>query len=120
MKRLTAVILCLMLCGTLLAGCGIGQKKEEETTTAAENDAAVLGTWSEDYFDSGYIFNSDGTGRDMFWDLSFTYTALDGVLTITYDDSTYGIDKYSYSATETSLTLDRQSSERISYTYTKR
>lgn len=120
MKKITAVLLSVFLCAFVLAGCG-SQPKEEETTTQIENDAAVLGTWSEDYFDSGYTFNSDGTGMDTFWQLSFTYTALDGVITITYDDTTYGTDKYNYSVDETgsSITMTRQGEDSKSFTYKK-
>ena len=119
MRKLAAVIVSLVLCAALLAGCG-DSKKEEETTPAAESDAAVLGTWSEDYFDSGYTFNEDGTGRDTFWDLPFTYTAYDGVITITYDDETYGVDKYTYTVLDSSITMTRQSGDGKSFTYTKR
>ena len=119
MRKLAAVIVSLVLCAALLAGCG-DSKKEEETTPAAESDAAVLGTWIEDYFDSGYTFNEDGTGRDTFWDLPFTYTAYDGVITITYDDETYGVDKYTYTVLDSSITMTRQSGDAKSFTYTKR
>ena len=118
MKKIAAIMIALVLCAVLLAGCG-SSKKEEETTPAVENDPAVLGSWSEDYFDSGYVFNEDGTGRDTFWDLSFTYTAHDGVITITYDDETYGIDKYSYTVTDSSITMTRQANDGKSFTYTK-
>ena len=118
MKKYLALGLCLVLCLAFVSGCRNG--KEEETTVDVQaNDPAVLGTWSEDYFDSGYTFNEDGTGRDTFWDLPFTYTALDGVITITYDDDTYGIDRYSYSVTDTSITMTRQSGDGKSFTYTK-
>lgn len=121
MKKILAVMISMILCVGLLAGCG-EKKPEEETTPEIINDAAVVGTWSEDYFDSGYTFNDDGTGRDTFWDLPFTYTANEGVITITYDDTTYGIDKYSYSVDEsgTHITLTRQSNDGKSFTYAKR
>ena len=98
MKKWIAIIVCLIMCAAFISGCGT--QKEEETTPARENDPAVVGTWSEDYFDSGYTFNEDGTGRDTFWDLPFTYTAYDGVITIKYEDETYGLDKYTYSVTD--------------------
>ena len=120
MKKISAIIICLLLCGVFLSGCG-ASKQEEETTPVIENDAAVFGTWSEDYFDSGYTFHSDGTGMDTFWQLPFTYTAIDGVITITYDDTTYGVDKYSYSVNEagTGITLTRQADGSKSFTYQK-
>ncbi|MBQ9030659.1 MAG: hypothetical protein IJ106_04300 [Parasporobacterium sp.] len=118
MKRFLIFAVCLALSAALLAGCG-NSGKEEETTQAVENDSAVLGTWTESYFDSGYTFNSDGSGLDTFWNLPFTYTAHDGVITITYDDETYGIDRYDYSVTESSITMTRQSGDGKSYTYSK-
>ena len=118
MRKIIAFIVCICICGLLVTGCGT--RKEEETETVIENDAAIAGTWSEDYFDSGYTFNADGTGRDTFWDLSFTYTAYDGVITITYDDTTYGVDKYSYTVDDSSITMTRQSGEEKSYTYTRK
>ena len=121
-KRLSAITAVIILClsALLLTGCGEPKQEEETTPSVQENDAAVVGTWSEDAFDSGYTFNSDGTGRDTFWDLSFTYTAHDGVITITYDDDTYGIDKYTYSVDETSLSMTRQGGDGKAFTYTKR
>lgn len=121
MKKISAVLISVLVCAALLAGCG-AQKPEEETTTLAENDAAVLGTWSEDYFDSGYTFQADGTGMDTFWQLPFTYTALDGVITITYDDTTYGTDRYTYSVDEagTGITMTRQGEDGKSFTYKKK
>ena len=114
------IVLILCVCTLLFAGCGAQQKEEETTPAVQENDSSVTGTWSEDVFDSGYVFNSDGTGRDTFWDLSFTYTAYDGVMTITYDDDTYGVDRYQYSADETTLSMTRQGGDGKSFTYTKR
>ena len=118
MRKLAVIMISLILCAAFFTGCG-ASKKEEETAPARENDPAVLGTWSEDYFDSGYTFNEDGTGRDTFWDLSFTYTAYDGVITIAYDDETYGVDKYSYIIEDSSLTMTRQADDGKSFTYTR-
>ena len=117
MKKWIAIIVCLVMCAVFMSGCGT--QKEEETTPAQENDPAVVGTWSEDYFDSGYTFNEDGTGRDTFWDLPFTYTAYDGVITIKYEDETYGLDKYTYSVTDNSITMTRQAEDGKSFTYTR-
>jgi len=124
-RRLSAfavvIILCVLGISALsLTGCGAAKQEEETTPEVQENDAAVVGTWGEDAFDSGYTFNSDGTGRDTFWDLSFTYTANAGTMTITYDDNTYGVDKYSYSVDESSLSMTRQGGDGKAFTYTKR
>ena len=121
MKKKIITIICLCLCMGLLPGCG-GQKQEEETTVAAEaNDTAVIGTWSEPDFESGYIFNSDLTGKDTYWDLTFTYTAYDGVVTITYDDDTYATDRYSYTVDESGLTMTRitEKGDSQAFTYTR-
>ena len=119
MKKISVMIVCIFLCGILFTGCGAVQK-EEETPAEIPNDEAVVGTWTEDYFDSGYTFSADGTGSDVFWDLSFTYTAHDGVVTITYDDETYAPETFSYSVDGNTLILTSKSDSSKSFTYTKR
>lgn len=118
MKRFLALMLSLALCIGVLAGCG---SKEE---VVIEDDTEVIGTWSEDFFDSGYIFNEDLTGTDTFWDLTFTYTAQEGIITITYDDEIWGSVSYEYVVNGEYLTMTRvsevESGEDVSsYTYTK-
>ena len=118
MKRFLALMLGLALCIGVLAGCG---SKEE---VVIEDDTEVIGTWSEDFFDSGYIFNEDLTGTDTFWDLTFTYTAQEGIITITYDDEIWGSVSYEYVVNGEYLTMTRisevESGEDVSsYTYTK-
>lgn len=116
MKKITAILLSLCLVVAVFTACG----QEEEII---ENDTAVVGTWSEEYFDSGYIFNEDLTGTDTFWDLTFTYTAYDGTITITYDDEIWGSVAYTYTVTGDTLTMTRESTEEgeepTSYSYTK-
>lgn len=111
-------MLSLALCIGVLAGCG---SKEE---VVIEDDTEVVGTWSEDFFDSGYIFNEDLTGTDTFWNLTFTYTAQEGIITITYDDEIWGSVSYEYVINGEYLTMTRitevESGEDVSsYTYTK-
>ena len=121
MNKKIISFLCLCFCLLLLAGCG-GKKAEEETTVpAAENDTAVVGTWSEPDFESGFVFNSDLTGKDTYWNLSFTYTAYNGVITITYDDETYAADRYSYTVDESGLSMARitDTGDARAFTYTK-
>lgn len=118
MKKILLLIAALSVSAFLLAGCGEQQPVQEEETTV-ENDAAVQGTWKEDYFDSGYTFNADGTGMDTFWELPFTYTAYNGVITITYDDESYAKDSFGYTVDGTSITLTRTSDSSKSYTYNK-
>ncbi len=122
MKKILPVVLCIIMCGVLFSGCS--SEKEPETTTAVPAattpDSSVYGTWIEDYFDSGYTFNSDGTGTDIFWDLSFTYSA-DGAgnLHIMYDDAElYGDTYYSYTTDGETLTMVMKDDD-TPYTYTK-
>lgn len=101
MKKFLAVIIALVLCMGVLAGC----KKEEAKPSV--NDAAVYGTWSEDFFDSGYVFNEDGTGFDTFWNLSFTFTADGEHMRLTYDDELWGSSDYTYTVSGDTLTMVR-------------
>lgn len=124
-KRIIAIIAVIALaclCSFTLAGCGAPKEEEETTIPASANDPAVVGTWSEPDFDSGYVFNEDLTGRDTYWDgLTFTYTAYDGVITITYDDETYAVDRYSYTVDGDTLSMARLSDGGAgkSFTYTR-
>ena len=119
MKKLWALLACLGLCCILLAGCGEQQQKVEEEPAPPENDAAVVGTWTESDFDSGYTFAADGTGRELYWDLPFTYTAVDGVISITYEDETYRKDEFRYTVTESSITMTRLSGDGNTFVYTR-
>ena len=117
MKRILILMLSASLCLGMLTACG----KEDEVI---ENDTGIIGTWSEDFFDSGYIFNEDLTGTDTFWDLTFTYTAYDGTVTISYDEEIWGSASYTYVINGEYLTMTRVSEEESgedisSYTYTK-
>lgn len=113
MKKITALILALCLACMALTACG--------SDDTVQSDAAVVGTWAEDFFDSGYIFNEDLTGTDTFWDMTFTYIASDGIITITYDEEVWGKADYTYSISGDSLTMQRISDdeETQAYTYTK-
>ena len=116
MKKTLALILSLCLITAMLAGCG--KKSSDEAA-----DDTLAGTWVYGDFDTGYIFNTDLTGTDTFFDLTFTYTAEDGTLTITYDSELYGSVSYTYEVTDTTLTMTRisddDSEEPDSYTYTR-
>ena len=102
MKKITAVLLSVFLCCIALAACG---KKEEPQPETLANDAAIYGTWKESYWDSGYTFREDGTGKDLFWSQDFTYTALDGDLTITYVEGLWAEKEFTYSVEGNVLTL---------------
>lgn len=102
MKRIFAIVLSILVIGLCLAGCG---KKEEAPAETLANDAAICGTWMEDYWDSGYTFNADGTGKDIFWSQDFTYTALDGTLTISYVEGLWAEKEFTYTVEGNVLTL---------------
>ncbi|MBR5930970.1 MAG: hypothetical protein IKZ95_02975 [Lachnospiraceae bacterium] len=114
MKKRLISLLCILLC--ILALCACGKKEEEEPI---ENDAAILGTWTESYWDSGYTFNEDGTGMDIFWDQPFTFTAVDGELKIQYTEGIYQDKLFTYSVNENTLTLTRSGEDGGTWTYTK-
>ena len=127
MKKNLIFVLCIVMLTALLVACG---KKEEPKAEAVQNDSAILGTWTESYFDSGYTFNEDGTGVEIFFDQAFTYTAADGMLTIHYEqtDVPYADKEFTYTVSDNSLTLDRPAitnadgsiaSEAQTFTYTK-
>lgn len=102
MKKSIAVLLGVFLCIMILAACG---KKEEPQPETLANDSAIFGTWMEDYWDSGYTFREDGTGKDIFWSQEFTYTALDGDLVITYVEGLWAEKEFTYSINGNVLTL---------------
>ncbi len=106
MKKKLICILSILILATLLIACGKKENTEPETVS---NDAALFGTWTEDYFDSGYTFNEDGTGIEIFYNQAFTYTAADGNLKIHYEqtDIPYEDKVFVYSINDTTLTLDR-------------
>ncbi len=91
-----------MVFALCLAGCG---KKEEIPVESLANDAAICGTWMEDYWDSGYTFNEDGTGKDIFWSQDFTYKTADGMVTISYVEGLWAEKVFSYTIEGNVLTL---------------
>lgn len=121
---LTAFILILALC---LASCGkpdtpattAGTDAPAETTTTAPAAVSELvGNWQEDIFDSGFIFNADGTGTDTFWDLTFTYSTDGNEVLIIYDTDLYGASSYTYSISGDTLSMTRIDEEETStFTY---
>ena len=108
----------IILSSLILAGCFGGGDD-----TAASCDEALFGEWAEEIFDTGYIFCEDGTGEDTFWQIYFTYTADDGVLTITYDSDTYGSSSYEYYIENDTLFLtrisDSEDEETSTFSYSK-
>ena len=102
MKKLLICFLCMFLIAGCLCACG---KKEEAPAESIANDSALLGTWMEDYWDSGYTFNADGTGKDIFWGQDFTYTAQGGSLQIVYVEGLWAEKAFTYSINGNTLTL---------------
>lgn len=98
-KKLLTILIFAAISGFALTGCG-GPKPE---TGSASVDTSVVkmqlvGTWKQITEDgspslddlgipSGYIFYVDGTGKDLFWDMEFTYTVTGSNLHITYKDT---------------------------------
>lgn len=103
MKKFLVLMLCILMGVLCIAGCGA---KKEEENQVQENDPQILGTWMEDYWDSGYEFREDGTGSDVFWNQEFTYTAVDGNLEIAYTEGLWAEKKFTYSIFENTLTLN--------------
>jgi len=115
MKKISALLICVLAAAMIFCACG----KKNSEPEIKENDPAVVGTWAEDFFDSGYVFNNDSTGMDTFWNLSFTYTAYDGVITITYDSDMYGIAAYDYTISGDVLSMIRQDDRTDAFEYKK-
>ena len=110
MKKLLLILISTILSCILFYGCSsdtVSRESDEEETTQSGNDSSIVGIWSESIFDSGYIFESDGTGEDTFWELTFTYTADGGKLVIIYDSDTYGTVSYEYSVNGDILFMKR-------------
>ena len=93
----------IVLCAFCLAGCT--KKEEEQPETEQMIDPEIIGTWMEDYWDSGYSFAEDGTGRDIFWNQPFHFEAENGTLEITYDEGTWAEKRFTYSVSGDEITL---------------
>lgn len=102
MKKIFAVLLSILMVTVCLAACG---KKEEEPTETLANDPMIIGTWMEDYWDSGYTFREDGTGKDIFWSQDFTFTAVEGSLKISYVEGLWAEKEFTYTIEGNVLTL---------------
>ena len=111
MKKYVALILSILI---VLACVGCGGKNEDVSQV---DDPALIGTWAEEYFDSGYVFNADGTGTDTFWNLTFTYTAGDGKIALAYDDKTWGSNNYVYKIEGNVLTMTRSNDAESTFSY---
>ena len=134
MKKYIALIICVCISCLCLTACSGKETAsstsgaadagtQQQTTTSAAvsgNDTALVGNWQESIFDTGFIFNADGTGTDTFWDLTFTYETDNGEVLIIYDTDEYGASKYTYTVSGTTLSMTRIDEEETStFTYTK-
>ena len=125
MKKYAAVFVCFIAAAVILAACGKkGPGKD------AVLDDAIFGTWNQITEDgsaslddlgipSGYIFSEDGTGIDLFWDLSFTYQTDKGILYIDYDDVSCDDSDYTYSIEDNVITMTRNAKDAITMLYQK-
>ena len=126
MKKLFAIILICLLCGSCLCGCK-GNEKEpeteastEETTTKKENDSALFGTWEEYDIPEGqelgdyWVFNNDGTGKWGLMDVAFTYSTENSYVTVNCDEG-WGEYKFWYSIDGNILTLQEEGNSANQY-----
>ncbi len=124
-KGLVLVIASLVLAVFCLGGCGT--KEEEQPETEIQIDEEIIGTWMEDYWDSGYTFAEDGTGTEIYWNQPFHFEALDGKLKITFDEGVWADKEFTYVISGSNLTLTEvitdpadDSKSPGSWTYSKR
>ena len=130
MKKRTifSVIICVLVCLGLLAGCGENAPQGSGNKDANALKLELNGTWNQITDDgtpslpdlgipSGYIFYLDGTGVDTFWDMTFSYTIDEGSLHIAYDDKLGDALDYTYTIEGDTLTLTRVDDEAITMLY---
>ena len=91
-------------------------------------DPDLAGTWKQITEDgsasledigipSGYVFNEDGTGEDLFWALTFTYQTDNGILYLDYDDVTCDDSDYTYSIDDDVITMTRNAKDAMTMLY---
>ena len=118
-SRIKYILLAFCMSAFLLLGSACSGAKNGSAPNADSLDPALFGKWKESYFDSSFVFNSDGTGEDTFWELPFTYsTDGKGTLTITFDDTMWGSVIYTYSVDGDTLTMQQEDSSDI-FEYTR-
>ena len=124
MKKAVVLFVCLIGSIAILAGCRKGPAKD------AVLDEAIFGTWNQITEDgsasledlgipSGYTFNEDGTGTDLFWDLSFKYQTDQGILYLDYDDVSCDDSDYTYVIDGDVITMTRNAKDAITMLYRK-
>lgn len=124
MKKAAILFACIIGSIAILAGCKKGPGKD------AVLDPEIFGTWNQITEDgsasledlgipSGYTFNEDGTGTDLFWALSFTYQTDQGILYLDYDDVSCDDSDYTYSIDGNVITMTRNAKDAITMMYQK-
>ena len=124
MKKAAVLFACIIGSIVILAGCKKGPGKD------AVLDPEIFGTWNQITEDgsasledlgipSGYSFNEDGTGTDLFWALSFTYQTDQGILYLDYDDVSCDDSDYTYSIDGNVITMTRNAKDAITMMYQK-
>ena len=119
LKKVFVILMILSLC--IFSFCSCSDKNSED---ASSLDTSITGTWTESRYNSGFTFNEDGTGFDIFWELPFTYSTSSDetdeskTLTITYDDETYGSAIYTYEINGSTLSMGLKDENAI-YDYEK-
>ena len=97
MKKILILLACTIMCGVLLTGCGggsgSGQKEETIPAGRTDLDQALVGSWEEDTSDElltplgdGWVFKADGTGDQLLYEASFTYSDEDGTIHVVFDE----------------------------------
>lgn len=125
MKKGTLFLIGTIIGLFLLTACGKSGPSKD-----AVLDPEIFGTWKQVTEDgsasledigipSGYVFNEDGTGEDLFWALSFTYQTDKSILYLDYDDVTCDDSDYTYSIDGDVITMTRNAKDAITMMYQK-
>ena len=125
MKKGTLLIIGMIIGILLLTACGKSGPSKD-----AVLDPDIVGTWKQITEDgsasledigipSGYVFNEDGTGEDLFWALAFTYQTDKGILYLDYEDVTCDDSDYTYSIDGGVITMTRNAKDAMTMLYRK-
>ncbi len=123
-KKISTFV-CALLFSLGLTACG-----EKGPTENAVLDENLFGTWNQITEDgtpsledlgipSGYVFEEDGKGTDLFWDVTFKYVTEDGVIYIDYDDVTCDDTSYNYYIEGDIIQMTRTAEDALTMFYQK-